>query len=195
MRKLSAFGAYVMFVLLKTHFTKDRFDFFTYAGKSKKISREAFEARNDKLQFEQLARRYDASELRDYYVANLVADRLYVTDMINDEAVTCYQGYVKRQQSFSYHIKSEINKLRSDDGKLTFTYKKGQYPELVMRVLSGTTSWETFVVLNDFLNIVQRCDETLGTDDVIWSKVRRKVLKLKPFLHYEPDKLALCLDS
>jgi len=57
MRKLSAFGAYVMFVLLKTHFTKDRFDFFTYAGKSKKISREAFEARNDKLQFEQLARR------------------------------------------------------------------------------------------------------------------------------------------
>jgi T4 gene Gp59 loader of gp41 DNA helicase len=176
-----------MFVALKGHFTREGYDYFKYNKKSK-TSEAAFDRRKDKLQFQILANRYPSDDLQTFYVANIVAGRLYVTDMLTDEAAACYQAFQRRQQSFGYLVGAELAKLEH------IQYRKGQYPDIVLRTLAGEISWEAFIVANDHLNIVQHCDETLGIDDVIWSKVRLKALKLKPFLTYDRERFVAILD-
>lgn len=188
MKTLTGYGAYRLFIALKAHFSKTNYCFFKYQGKVN-VDRASYEARNDKQFFESLSKRYDPKELRDFYLANLLADIVYVTDYLDEEASERHFEYVGRRQSLSYIFENELDKLFVKGAKEAFETVEGEYPKLLIMFMRGQISIETMVILNDFVGFSDKYDKFLGENDLLWSGIHHKMEKYKPFLTYDKEKM------
>ena len=191
MKHFSGYGAYLLFLALRTHFTKVKYDFFEMNGKLR-ANKESYEKRRDKMFFMKLAKLYNAEELKYFFVANFLDDRHYITDMLSEEAHGAYYEFEKRRQSLSYVFKNDIEKLFENGCHSAFKSDDGDYPLLVGMVLSRDVSLDSAVILNDFVPYVSKFDKYMD-DDCIWQKISRKIKKYKPFLKYEKDKMKIIL--
>ena len=187
MSHLSGYGAYLLFVALKTHFNVSTYDFFKHHGKSR-ANKNSFEKRNDKFFFEKIARQYKAEELRDFFVANLLEGKIYVTDLMDDDARDNYIKYISRRQSLTYNYKNDLDKIFRHGPKIAFEVTDVSYPEIVTLCIKRSVSIETLVIVDDLLGFSKKFNKYLGEDDVVWGKVAMKIGKYKPFLKYDKDK-------
>lgn len=192
--KLSAFEAYTLFLSIKNHFTKPTYDYFKYNGKTY-ASRASFEKRKDKYQFDRLAKKYDAIEMKDLIIANIIKDRKWVGDYLEEDSHDDYITYVKRRQSFTYVFSNELEKGFSsvDSPKELFKIKPNQYPKIIQLYLNGEIHIDTFSVLDDFIKFSDKFDKKLGEGDVIWSKVKLLSVKILPFIEYDKFKFKTIL--
>lgn len=192
MKHFSGYGAYLLFLALRTHFTKAKYDFFEMNGKLR-ANKESYEKRRDKMFFEKLAKLYNAEELKYFFVANFLDDRHYITEMLSEEAHGAYYEYEKRRQSLSYVFKNDIEKLFENGCQFSLKANDGDYPLLVGMVLNGTISLDSAVILNDFIPYVSKFDKYLGNDDIIWSRIALKLRKYRPFVKYDAKKFKAIL--
>lgn len=187
MNHFSGYGAYMLFLALRTHFTNIRYDFFQMHGKLR-ATKKSYLQRNDKSFFERLAKEYNSTELRDFYLANILEDKYYITEMINDEAKNAYDNYTRRRQSLSYIYTDELGRLFDKGLQVPFTVNNNSYPRLVLLFLRREISIETLVILNDFTGFTSKFDKYYD-NDVIWPRISRKINKYKPFLKYDKEKM------
>lgn len=192
MKHFSGYGAYLLFLALRTHFTKAKYDFFQMHGKLR-ATKESYLKRNDKSFFEKIARLYNAEELKNFYVANLLDDRHYITDMIDDNAHGAFYELQKRQQSLSYIFKNDLDLIFESGCKSAFDCGNGDYPLLVNLVMRRAIAIESAVILNDFVPYVSKFDKYLGDDDIVWSRVALKLRKYRPFIKYDAEKFKAIL--
>ena len=176
MGKLSGYETFCLYLALKNHFTLDSYDYFKYNGKTKNVSKEAFLSRRDRFQFEKLARKCDNME--DHLVANLLKDKTWVGDLLEDDAFDNTMDYVKTNQSMSYVFRNELATIGDIKPALRFD---SQYPDIIPTLMNGTISYQTFVILNYFVQFVPKFDARLP-DDFIWSKLSFKVKRFAPFV-------------
>ena len=186
MSHFSAYGAYVVFVTIRTHFESRTFDFFKHH--KVKATRATLEKRRDKWFFEKVAKHYTDKDLRDFFIANRLMDRNYVTELLDDEANDNYVKYQARRQSLSYVFANDLDRIFKHGVKKPFEISNDMYPYIVTLYLRGLVSPETMVILNDFIPFFEKFDKHLGSGDLIWSKIALKLRKYKPFLEYEKDK-------
>ena len=182
MSKITGYETFCLYLALKNHFTLDSYNYFKYNGKTKNVSKEAFLSRRDRFQFEKLARSCD--NVQDHLVANLLKDKTWVGDLLDDEAFDNTKAYVKINQSMSYTFRNELDKIGDIKPALRFD---GQYPNIISFVMNGTISYQTFVILNYFIQFVPKFDAKMP-DDFIWSKLSTKVKKFAPFIITQIDK-------
>ena len=187
MTQLNGYGSYRLFLALRAHFSNSNYDFFKFQGKVN-ASKETFENRNDRKFFESLSHRYDAKELRDFYIANFLVDRIYITDLLDEEASDVYFEYRKRRENLSYVFETEINKLFSKGVKEPFETISVSYPKLLMWFLRGEVSIDTMVILNDLIGYTSKFDKYLE-NDILWTNIKNKISKYKPFLRYDSVKI------
>lgn len=187
MNHFTGYGAYVLFLALRTHFNKTKYDFFEMHGKLR-ASKETYNKRKDRSFFEKIAREYTIKELRDFYVANLLEDKHYITDLIDENAKLAYTDYMRRRQSLSYNCSNDMARLFDRGIKVPFSVDSDTYPMLVLLFLHRKISIETMVVLNDFIPYVNMFDKYFG-DDIVWSRIALKIRKYKPFLKYDKNKI------
>ena len=188
MKHFTGYGSYLLFLALRTHFSNDKYDFFRMHGKLK-ATKESYLKRNDKWFFEKLAKEYTAEELRDFYVANFLEDKHYITDLIDEEANLVYTDYQRRRQSLSYVCANDMDRIfDKDDLKLPFATSDDRYPDLVILFLRKSVSLETLVVLDDLTGFTSKFDKHYA-DDVIWPKISQKISKYRPFLKYDKAKM------
>ena len=180
MQHFSGYGAYLLFLALRTHFTSAKYNFFEMNGKLR-ANKESYNKRHDKYFFEKLAREYNAEELKDFFVANLLNDTHYITEMLDENAKANYDNYKMRHQSLSYQFKHDLDKVLLGN---PFKLSLDEYPPIILCYLNKTISHETMVVLNDFVSFADKFDKYLS-DDIIWSKVSLKLRKYKPFVKYD----------
>lgn len=192
MKHFSGYGAYLMFLALRTHFTKPKYDFFQMNGKLR-ATKESYLKRNDKAFFEKLSRMYNAEELKAFFIANFLADRHYVTDMLDECAHGTYMEYEKRRQALSYMFKNDIHIALEHGCKSSFSIVDGEYPALINLLLRNIISYESAVILNDFIPYIKKFDKYLGDDDIVWSRVALKLRKLRPFVKYDAEKFKAIL--
>ena len=192
MKHFSGYGAYLLFLALRTHFTKAKYDFFQMHGKLR-ATKDSYLKRNDKSFFEKIARLYNAEELKNFYVANLLDDRHYITDMIDDNAHGAFYELQKRQQSLSYIFKNDLDLIFESGCKSAFDCGNGDYPHIVNLVLRRTIAIESAVILNDFVPYFSKYDKYLGDDDIVWSRVALKLRKYRPFIKYDAEKFKAIL--
>jgi len=190
--RMTAYNCYCMYVALKNHFTTESYDYFKYAGKTH-ISKDAFLLRRDKYQFQKLSRICDETEMRDFLVSNLIKEKKWVGDLLDDEAKINYKNFLKRKQSISYIFDNELDKLHNIGTDLKAT--RDGYPPIVYKYLSGDISLETFTILDHFVQFSKKYDEKYGKDDVIWSKIRLSSKKLSPFIQYDKNKIKAILKN
>lgn len=187
MSHFTGYGAYQLFLALRTHFSSNRYDFFRMHGKLR-ATKESYLKRNDKWFFDRIAKEYTAEELRDFYLANLLQDRIYITELLDDAAKSAYTNYQRQRQGLSYHYSNELGRLFDKGLRDPFIVHNDTYPTIVLLFLRRTISLETMVILDDQLGFTKKFDKHYA-DDVLWPKISKQISKYRPFLKYDRAKM------
>jgi len=177
--------AYRCYLSLKNHFTKEKYDYHKYCGKSR-ASVETFYKRKDRFWFEKVVRNKSDKEVVDFFVANFVScddpQTLWIGEIMK-EGEGRYTSWKKRNQSLTYVFRDEVEKLfenqKVDD---IFDCSKG-HPILLKRYLSGDVSLETMVICDKVFQYSNNFDKKLK--DPVWESVSMKVKKYNSFLNID----------
>ena len=182
---MTGYEAYKLYLALKNHFNSAGYDFFKYNGKGSG-STASFDKRKDKIFFDKLAKHRDPKEL---IIANLVKNPKYwVRDLAySEEAEQNYLNWIKRQQSLTYLISSDLSKL-DENFNDNFIVKKNEHPYLLRLYCSGTISTETLCVLVDLTGCYKHWSTNLKGDPV-WEEIGLLIKKYTPFIKYDREKL------
>ncbi len=194
---INPYEAFSLYIALKNHFTQKKYDFFRYGGKTT-VTKESFEARRDRFQFQKLSRLHSADEMRDFIVSNLIKNVEWVGDLLENDAEENYNDYLRRKQSLGYIFTNEVDKAFEYVGNPANLFKKptkGAYPIIIELYLQGVMSLETFTILEKFISFDAKFDNMLGEDDIIWSKLKLLSKKFHPFMEYDPERMKSILKN
>ena len=177
------FETYKTYLAMKQHFTKDKYDYHKYCGRSR-ATLSAFHKRKDRYFFEKMARAHPDKEIEDFFVANFVSckdpETLWIGEIIR-EGDNNFRQWQKKVQSLSYVFKEDATSLfdeqRVDD---VFDCSSG-HPPILKSYLGGFTSLETMVICDRILGYVKNFDKKLK--DPVWETVSRRIKKYTPFLN------------
>lgn len=182
---MTPFETYKEYLALKNHFSKESYDYFKYNGKLR-VKQDSFNSRKDRLWFEKLAKHPD---VHGYLVANLSANpKLWIRDLAySEEAERVYKEWLKRNQSLTYNIKRDVDKI-AGDFKRAFGVVGGSHPKLLVSYNAGSVSLETLCALLKSVGAKKVWDEKM-TYDPFWQELRVKVEKYTPFINFDEKKV------
>lgn len=181
---MAPFETYCQYLAFKQHFTKEKYDYFKYAGRSR-ASEASFQKRKDKYFFIKLARKYNDQEIRDFFLANFIASddpsKVWIGNLARTGHDT-FNEYVRKIQSLRYEFQQHCDLLtETENFRDQFLIKTpGTHPDFIKKFMRGQYSLETLTILNMILNFIPFYDERL--DDPIWESISIKVKKYTPFL-------------
>lgn len=182
---MSPFDAYTQYLSLKNHFSKDKYDYHKYGGKSK-ASIESFNKRKDKYWFEKLSRQKSDDEIKNFYISNLVEaddpNTLWIGNVIRF-GETSYKEWVKRQQSLQYIFTQQSQEMLSSSNLEELFDCSRQHPPILKMFLSGKIDIETLVIWDKIFLFRDNFDKKLL--DPIWESVSMKIKKYTPFLNID----------
>lgn len=188
MNEAGGYEAFAMYQALKLHFTGN-YDYVKYNGKTN-ANKDQFMLRKDKYSFYKLSRKYKREELFGFYVANLLKNpKIWVGELVTDDANSEYLLWLKVQQSLTYIFEQNLNHLfdKVDKPDELLTVVDGQYPLLYNEYLQDSIYLETVVILDDILNFLPMWSKKVE-DDIVFPDFVRKCNKYKPFLNYDKAK-------
>ena len=178
------FDAYKQYLSLKNHFTKEKYDYHKYCGKSR-ATVQSFYKRKDRFWFEKLSRNKDDKEVVEFFVSNFITctdpSKLWIGEMIR-EGEGRYTDWKKRTQSLSYVFKEEMSSVLSEQ-KLDSAFAGKGHPLILKKYLSGDISIETLVICDRILGYRKDFDKRLT--DPVWETVSLRIKKYSPFLNIE----------
>ena len=180
------FDCYRCYLSMKNHFTKDKYDFHKYRGKSR-ATVQSFYKRKDRFWFEKLARNKSDEEVVDFFVSNFITctdpGKLWIGEMIKDGEGR-YTEWKKRNQSLSYVFKEETESIFSDGNfDSMFAMDGTRHPQILKEYLRKNISIETLVILDSILGFRENFDSHLK--DPVWETVSMRMKKYYPFLNID----------
>ena len=174
-----------MYLSLKNHFTKDKYDFHKYCGKSRN-SVQSFYKRKDRYFFEKLSRQKTKEEIIDFFVSNFVSvsdpSTLWIGQLMR-EGEKNYIDWKKRNQSLTYNFKSEMEDILTDKELNVIFERTRGHPIILKKYLSGKISIETLSILDKIFGFVKDFDGDI--QDPVWEVVSKKIKKYSPFLNID----------
>lgn len=184
--KVKPFDCYKSYLGLKNHFTKEKYDYHRYGGKSR-ASLESFYKRKDRFFFEKLSRQKDDSEVIEFFVSNFVScddpQSLWIGEIVRN-GETNYTRWKKRVQSLSYTFRTEIENVFSGKKFDEMFYIDGtRHPHIVREHLGKNLSLESLVILNKILGFKGEFDRRLN--DPIWKFLSMRIDKYDSFIHID----------
>ena len=179
------FDAYKQYLSLKNHFTKEKYDYHKYCGKSR-ATVQSFYKRKDRFWFEKLSRNKSDQEVIEFFISNFVTctdpGKLWIGEMIR-EGEGRYTSWKRRTQSLSYIFKEEMESvLANRDINNAFASSNGHSP-ILKEYLSGDISLETMVICDKILGY--RTDYDKKLTDPVWETVSMRMRKYSPFLNID----------
>tara|TARA_B100000035_G_scaffold313492_1_gene327301 strand:+ start:1193 stop:1807 length:615 start_codon:yes stop_codon:yes gene_type:complete len=184
--KVTPFDAYKSYLGLKNHFTREKYDYHKYCGKSR-ASLESFYKRKDRFFFEKLSRQKDDGEVIEFFVSNFVScddpQSLWIGEIVRNGEKN-YTDWKKRLQSLTYIFKQEVSDLFSDkDFDSMFEIVGNRHPPIVKEHLAKSVSLETLVLLNKIIGFKPNFDKKL--DDPVWKFLSMRMDKYDSFIHID----------
>ena len=175
--RMNEFEAYKEYIALKLHFTSD-YDYFKYNGKTN-VTLHSFEERKDKYHFKRLAKKYEDSTIREYFIANLIENKPWVGNM----DLATYSQWAARTQSIEYIFQNDVENLLTnlENFDIIFNSDKGNHPKLVKAYLGKKISLETVIIFEKLLHFRKTFDKEIR-DAIIWPKVSMLIGKYEPFV-------------
>lgn len=190
---MEAIDAYKTYIALKHHFTLDTYDYFRY-NKKTRVTLDSFLKRKDRIFFAKLGNRKDAY-LESFLVANfLYQTNMWVGELLSDECEDRYKDWKRRQESLSYHFKSEmefISDLSPEEFNKLFHPVNGNHPEIIQKYMRKEISLETLCILDHILKFIHKTDKIIS--DPIYIDISKLCKKYQPFLKVDIPKLKLLL--
>ena len=184
MLKVQPFDTYKAYLGLKNHFTKEKYDYVKYCGKSR-ASIESFYKRKDRFFFEKISRQKNDDEVIDFFVANFVScndpQSLWVGEIMRNGEDN-YTNWKRRTQSLSYVFKEEVENIFSGkDFDKMFEVKGTTHPQIIKEHLQENISLETLIILEKILGFKKNFDKKL--DDPVWKFLSMRMKKYNSFLN------------
>ena len=194
--KVTPFDAYKSYLGLKNHFTKEKYDYHRYGGKSR-ASLESFYKRRDRYFFEKLSRQKDDAEVVEFFVSNFVScddpQSLWIGEIVRNGEQN-YTDWKKRLQSLNYTFKSEVENVFSGKNFDEMFHIEGtKHPQIVKEHLGKNISLESLVLLNKVIGFKNNFDKKL--DDPVWKFLSMRMSKYDSFLHIDVIKYRKILKS
>jgi hypothetical protein len=182
---MSPFEAYQLYMAIKQHFTTG-YDYFKYNGKTN-VKRESFNDRNDVYLFAKLAKHRDPKGL---LVSNFIVNsKVWSRELVSStECEQIYIEWLKRQQSLSHTIRSDLSKLLEDFNSNFIVNAKGQHPKLLQLYMANKIQPETLCVLVKMTACLSYWSRQME-GDIIWEEYKKFILKYTPFIEYNADKI------
>lgn len=191
--KMTPFDTYKTYLALKNHFTKQYYDYYKYAGKSR-ASLESFQKRKDKYWFEKISRQRGDDEIKNFFISNFISannpESMWIGEIIR-EGDSCYKEWAKRQQSLRYIFSQESQEMLSSNNLNDLLDCSKQHPPILKNYLKGQICIETLTIWNKIFQFKENFDKKLL--DPIWEIVSLKILKYSPFLNIDIDDYKKCL--
>ena len=186
MIKVNPFETYKSYLGLKNHFTKDKYDYDKYCGKSR-ASINSFYRRKDRFFFEKLSRQKSDEEVVDFFVSNFVScddpQSLWIGEIMKNGERN-YNNWRKKVQSLSYVFKQEVEDLFSGkEFDSVFKIEGSKHPTLVKEHLQNNISLETLIVLDKILGFKKDFDKKLP--DPVWKFLSMRIEKYKTFINID----------
>jgi len=179
------FDAYKQYLALKNHFTKEKYDYHKYCGKSR-ATVQSFYKRKDRFWFEKLARNKDDKEVVDFFISNFITctdpSKLWIGELIR-EGEGRYTDWKKRNQSMSYVFKEEMESILDNENLDSIFDIKNGHPIILKKYLGGDISIETLVICDRILGFRKDLDSHL--QDPVWETVSMRMKKYSPFLNID----------
>ena len=114
-----------------------------------------------------MARDHTDKELKGLFISNLLQDRHYIAEFIDEQAELVYTDYRRRRESLSYVCTNDLDRIFNIHGvKKSFATSSNRYPDLVTLFLRGIVALETLVILDDITGFTNKFDKYYE-DDVI----------------------------
>ena len=178
------FDCYKTYIAMKSHFTKDSYDYQRYGNRFPRMKVTSFYKRKDRFFFEKMSRDFPDKEIEEFFIANFISGTdpasVYMADIIKNGRQT-YKEWQKRNQSLSYTFKEDIENIfeekKVDD---VFDCRKG-HPPILKSYLGKKTTLETMVICDIIFGYGKDFDKRLN--DPVWETVSRKIKKYKPFIN------------
>jgi len=194
---MSENGGYATFALFHTlhlHFTQKSYDYFKYHGKCN-IGKDAFLNRRDKYVFYALSRKYNLTDIKDFFVSNLFEKpKSWIGDLNTQEGDDVYKKYQKKIQSLTYVFSNDIINLfdKVEKPNDIIMVKGGQEPILLKELYYGNIAAETLIILNHYLKFTDMWNEKIQ-DDVVYPEFMFKLKKYEPFVSFDTEKFKTIL--
>jgi hypothetical protein len=183
---MDAFQAYKKYVAIKIHFKTDSYDYFRYGGKVK-LTAQSFETRKDRYQFHKLAMKFKGDiDNFEIFIASILRDDpdIWIGKMVDTRCQQQWTQTKKKLMGLKYNFCEEVRQCDSLNDALLVN---GQaYPKIFKMYQQGTVSPETLCMLNGCLNVFDYWDKNIS-DDVIWPKIKKGLLKYDSFLKQRYD--------
>ncbi len=177
------FESYKTYLAMKQHFTKDKYDYHKYCGRSR-ASLNSFYKRKDRYFFEKISRSHPDKEIEDFFVANFVScddpQTLWIGEIIRDGDQK-FKQWQKKVQSLSYHFKQEVTDVFTDDFDSYFEIEDNKHPKILKEFFQKNLSLETLVIMDKVLGYKTKFDKRLR--DPVWNFVSMRMNKYAPFLN------------
>ena len=184
---MTPFDAYKTYLALKNHFGKSNYDYFKYAGKSR-ASVASFEKRKDKYWFERISRQKNDTEIKEFFVANLVEaddpNSVWIGNVIRAGDIY-YKEWQKRQQSLKYLFTQQSEEMLSESNLEQLFDCSRQHPPILKMFLSGKIDIEILVIWDKIFLFRNIFDKKLL--DPVWELVSLKIQKYSPFLNIDVE--------
>lgn len=185
--KVTPFEVYQTYLSFKNHFTREKYDYFKYAGKTN-ASITSFNKRRDRYFFEKMSRQKSDIEIKEYFLSNFITEdssKIWIKEIIqNGEGK--YTNWKKKSQSLSYLFSEEVSSIFTQKNfDSIFSTLKG-HPVILKKYLGGQISIETLVILEKILKFRKRFDSKL--QDPVWLSVSLILRKYEPFLNIDVSK-------
>ena len=185
---LSPFDTYKEYLAYKNHFTKEKYDYQRYGGKSRaKI--DSFYKRKDRYFFEKMSRKYKDPEIKNFFLANFVntdnPQGLWIGNIMRS-GETVYKEWQKRNESLFYQFKQKSDKLLDQYTYDEFFDASNGHPPILKEHLAGNVSAEEMCVYERLFGYCEDYDKQL--DDPVWKVVGLKIRKYLPFLNIDKEK-------
>jgi len=184
---LSPFDTYKEYLAYKNHFTKERYDYQRYGGKSRaKI--DSFYKRKDRYFFEKMSRKYKDPEIKNFFLANFVntdnPQGLWIGHIMRS-GETVYKEWQKRNESLFYQFKQKSEELMDRYTYDEFFDASSGHPPILKEHLAGNISAEEMCVYEKLFGYCKDYDRQLK--DPVWKVVGMKIRKYIPFLNIDKD--------
>lgn len=172
--KVDGKSVYTLYLQLKNHFN-GRGDVIK-TNWTMKVSDASYQKRKDKFFFERLSGKFTLKELCLIFIGNLMANEsMWVGEISDGDAISFYKTYIARLKRMNIRYEEDIKniyyvakKLGLSALKEIFQYNTEKNSSIIFKMLqAGQISFETFLMLDTFLNIIDSHD---AHDDIIWSK-------------------------
>ena len=176
---------YQSYLAFKNHFTKEKYDYFKYGGRSR-ASEKAFNKRKDRYFFERISRKKNDEEIKQFFLANFSQasdpSQVWIGPII-DDGNKIYEEWTDKQNNlFDVFKNNSEDMMDSYDYDEFFDCKKG-HPPILKEHLGGKLSIEELVIYDKVFSYVKNYDRDLL--DPVWETVSLKIKKYSPFINID----------